>query len=238
MSIQLPKAILFDMDNTILANDSTSPKSWGQAFARFASRLGGLDVQEFAGAMNEIRPRMQGDPMWDQWARFNVAASRRELVALVFSHLGVNAGETADEVANAYAEIREASLEVFPGAIGTLKHIREMGKGMALITNGLSNIQRGKVNRFGLEPFFDCIIIEEEFGVGKPDPRVFQHALDQLAVQPWETMMVGDNLETDIAGAQSLGIYGVWVDWKGGGLPESSSTTPDSTVRSVAELLS
>ena len=188
--------------------------------------------------MNEIRPRMQGDPVWDQWARFNVAASRRELVALVFSHLGVNAGETADEVANAYAEIREASLEVFPGAIGTLKHIREMGKGMALITNGLSNIQRGKVNRFGLEPFFDYIIIEEEFGVGKPDPRVFQHALDQLAVQPWETMMVGDNLEADIASAQSLGIYGVWVDWKGGGLPESSPTTPDSTVRSVTELLS
>ena len=108
---------------------------------------------------------------------------------------------------------------------------------MALITNGLSSIQRGKIDRFGLDLFFDCIIIEEEFGVGKPDPRVFQYALDQLAVQPWETMMVGDNLETDIAGAQSLGIYTVWVDWKGGGLPEGSPTTPDSTVRSVAELL-
>ena len=238
VSIQLPKAILFDMDNTILANDSTSPRSWERAFARFASRLGGLDVQEFVGAMNEIRPRMQGDPVWDQWARFNVAASRRELVALAFSRLGVNAGETADEVANAYAETREASLEVFHGAIGALKHIQEMGKGMALITNGLSSIQRGKINRFGLEPFFDCIVIEEELGVGKPDPRVFQHALDQLAVQPSDAMMVGDNLETDIAGAQSLGIYTVWVDWKGGGLPESSPTTPDSTVRSVAELLS
>ena len=114
MSIQLPKAILFDMDNTILANDSTSPRSWELAFARFASRLGGLGVQAFVGTMNEIRPRMQGDPVWDQWARFNVAASRRELVALAFSRLGVNAGETADEVANAYAETREASTRGIP----------------------------------------------------------------------------------------------------------------------------
>ena len=238
MSIQLPKAMLFDMDNTILAYEEVSPKSWERAFARFASQLGGLDDRRFAGSMNEIRQQLLEDPVWNQWARLNLATSRRELVALVFSQLGVNAGETADEIADAYAEILEASLEVFPGVIGTLKHIREMGKGMALITNGLSKIQRGKIDRFGLEPFFDCIIIEEEFGVGKPDPRVFQYALDQLSVQPWETMMVGDNLEADIDGAQSLGICTAWVDWKGGGLPESSPTIPDSTVRSVAELLS
>ena len=229
MNIRRPKAILFDMDNTILAQERVSPKSWERVFARFASQLGGLDVKRFTDAMNEIRPRLQGDPVWDQWARLNMEASRRELVALVFSHLGVNAGETADEVASAYAEIIEASLEVFPGAMGTLKRIREMGKGMALITNGLSDFQRGKIGRFGLEPFFDCIVIEEEFGVGKPDPRVFQHALGQLAVQPWDAMMVGDNLEADIAGAQSQGIYTVWVDWKSRGLPESSPISCGAT---------
>lgn len=73
--------------------------------------------------------------------------------------------------------------------------------------------------------------------MGKPDAKVFRHALGQLGAQPWEAVMIGDNLHTDIAGAQSLGICAIWVDWESKGLPECSPTTPDSTVRSVAELL-
>ena len=161
------------MDDTILADGQVSPKSWEQAFARFAPLLGGFDVQELAGALNDIRRQLLEDPEWNRWSGLNLAASRRELVAMTLSHLGMNAGQTANEIAEAYAEIKEASLEVFPGAIGTLKHIREMGKGMALITNGLSRAQRCKIDRFGLGPLFDCIIIEEEFGVGKPDAKVF-----------------------------------------------------------------
>ncbi len=235
--IQLPKAVLFDLDNTILANDQTSPKHWELAFARYASRLGGLKVEDLAGAMAEVRRQLMADPEWDRWALLNRAASRRDLVARVFSRLGVSAGETADEIAEAYGEIRETSLEAYPGAIGALKRIREMGKGMALISNGPSSGQRGKIDRAGLEPLFNCIIISEEFGVGKPDPRIFRHALEQLEVQPWEAVMVGDNLETDIAGAKSLGISTVWVDWEGKGLPKSSPTTPDSTVQSIAVLV-
>lgn len=238
MSIQLPKAVFFDMDNTILAYDSKSPQSWERAFTRFGPQLKGVDVQQFGDAMNEIRPWFWGDPARDQRARLDLATARREMVALAFSHLGVDAGEAGSEMADAYGDIQEASIEAYPGAMNTLQRIREMGKGMALITNGVSRLQRAKINRFGLEPFFDCIIVEGEFGAGKPDPRVYRHALEQLSVQPSEAMMVGDNLQADIAGAQSLGIPTVWVDWKGAGLPETSPVTPDNTVRAISELLS
>jgi putative hydrolase of the HAD superfamily len=237
VSIQLPKAVFFDMDNTILAYDSKSPQSWERAFARFAPQLKGVDVQQFGDAMNEIRPWFWGDPARDQRARLDLTTARREMVALAFSRLGVDAGEAGSEMADAYGDIQEESIEAYPGAIDTLRRLREMGKGMALITNGVSRLQRAKIDRFGLEPFFDCIIIEGEFGAGKPDPRVYQHALERLAVQPSEAMMVGDNLQADIAGAQALGIYTVWVDWKGVGLPEGSPVTPDSTVRAISELL-
>ena len=49
--------------------------------------------------------------------------------------------------------------------------------------------------------------------------------------------MVGDNLKVDIEGGQSLGIYGVWVDWSGQGLPMDSSATPDRAVRVISELV-
>ncbi len=237
MSIQLPKAIFFDMDNTILAYDSISPKSWERAFTKFAYRFDGLHVQQFRETVSAMCSWFWSDPARDQRGRSDLAAARREMVALAFSHLGVDAGETANEIADAYGDIQEASVEPYPGAMETLQRLRGMGKGMVLITNGASRFQRPKIDRFGLERFFDCIIIEDEFGVGKPDPRVYRHAMEQLAVQPSEAMMVGDNLHADIAGAQSLGIHAVWVDWKGSGLPESSPTTPDSAVRTISELL-
>ena len=54
-------------------------------------------------------------------------------------------------------------------------------------------MQRGKIQRFGLEPCFDYILIEEEFGVGKPDERVYLHAIGQLDTHPSKSWMVGDN---------------------------------------------
>lgn len=237
MTIQLPKAVFFDMDNTILAYDVKSPQSWERAFARVAPQLPGVDVGRFTQAMNQIRPWFWGDPARDQRARLDLTTARREMVALALSQLGVEAGEAGNRMADAYGEIQEESIEAYPGAIDTLRRLRGMGKGMALITNGVSRLQRAKIDRFGLESLFDCIIVEGEFGAGKPDPRVYQHALESLAVAPPEALMVGDNLLADIAEAQGVGIPAVWVDWKGGGLPEDSPATPDAVVQSITELL-
>ena len=150
MSIQLPKAVFFDMDNTILAYDSISPQSWEKAFTKFAHRFDGLDVQQFGETVSKTRSWFWSDPARDQRARSDLAAARREMVALAFSHLGVDAGETANEIADAYGDIQEASVEPYPSAIETLQRLREMGKGMALITNGASRFQRPKIDRFGL----------------------------------------------------------------------------------------
>ena len=236
VNIQLPKAVIFDLDNTILADGLASRKGWEQTFARFGPRLG-VDAQELSGALSELRSQLLEDQEWNQWAGLNPDESRRQLVDMTLSNRGIDAGQIANEIVEAYAGLKIASMEAFPGAIDTLIRIREMGKAMALITNGQSGSQRGKIDLLGLEPLFDCIIVEGDFGVGKPDARVFRHALEQLGAQPWEAVMIGDNLYADIAGAQSLGIGAIWVDWQGKGLPEGSETTPDAIVGSVAELL-
>src|SRR5207244_337012 len=96
---------------------------------------------------------------------------------------------------------------------------------------------RLKIERFGLAPFFDCIVIEGEFGVGKPDERVYHHALDQLGALPAEVWMVGDNLEWDVAAPQRLGISSVWVDFANAGLPPGSRVQPEYIIRALSELL-
>ena len=142
-----------------------------------------------------------------------------------------------DEMAVAFQQLKTATIELFPGALDALHSLRSKGLKLGLITNGNAQGQRAKVKGAGLEPIFDNILIEGEFGVGKPDPQVFLHTLEQLEVTPDEAWMVGDNLVNDVGGAQAVGICGVWVDWRGVGLPENSLVTPDRTIRSVVELV-
>jgi putative hydrolase of the HAD superfamily len=104
------------------------------------------------------------------------------------------------------------------------------------LTNGAGPAQRKKVARFGLAEFFDTILVEGEIGFGKPDPRVYQLALSRLNLAARNAWMAGDNLEWDVAAPQQLGLFTIWIDRQGRGLPPSSSVRPDRVVRALSEL--
>jgi putative hydrolase of the HAD superfamily len=97
-------------------------------------------------------------------------------------------------------------------------------------------MQRDKIARFDLERLFDVIVIEGEFGVGKPDARVYRHALSALGTPPEAAWMVGDNLEWDVTAPMRLGLRAVWIDRNGDGLPPGHGVRPDRIIRSLAEL--
>ena len=128
-------------------------------------------------------------------------------------------------------------LALYPGATETLQRVRDRGMRMALITNGEGAMQRRSVERFGLADYFDCVIIEGEFGTGKPDVRVFRHALATCGVDTGDAWMVGDNLTADIATPHRLGMHTVWIDEAGEGLPAGATVTPHRIIRRIAELL-
>ena len=91
--------------------------------------------------------------------------------------------------------------------------------------------------RFGLASFFDSILIEGEVGFGKPDERVYRLALEALDTPAGDSWMVGDNLEWDVAQPQRLGIFAVWVDGAGKGLPAVDNTVrPDRVIRKLSDL--
>jgi putative hydrolase of the HAD superfamily len=108
---------------------------------------------------------------------------------------------------------------------------------MGLITNGNAEFQRPKIRRFELDQYFDFILIESEFGVGKPDPRVFKHGLERWGVSPAQVWMIGDDLEFDMRPAQALGMDTVWVNHANESLPDDGSITPRRTIYSLAELI-
>jgi putative hydrolase of the HAD superfamily len=233
---QLPKAILLDLDDTITALSASGIVCWERICQRFAPRVPGLTAGPLFDAIARSRFRYWKDPERHRVGRLNLAATRRMIVRDAFDEMGISAPGLADEIADAYSREREDALWLLPGAVETLGFLRNQGVRLGLITNGSSAGQRRKIERFGLGRFFDLIVIEGEFGVGKPDERVFLHALEALGVAPCEAWMVGDNLEWDVRGSQRLGIFAVWVDSRGEGLRRASPVQPDRVVRSLSEL--
>lgn len=233
--MQLPSAILLDLDDTILAYGEPE-ECWRTVCNRFVSQIDVSSIEELLDAINRAREWYWGNLERHRQGRLDLLMTRRNVVAKAFSLLGIDAPEVAHDLADAYAEMREGGAKPFPGALDTIRHFRDRGIRLGLVTNGGSEMQRGKLERFGLEPYFNHILIEGEFGAGKPDERVFNHILERFNVAAKDAWMVGDDLQRDISGAQVLGLYTIWVDWRGDGLPESSPIQPDRIIRSIAEL--
>lgn len=232
-----PKAFLFDMDDTILNYDSVADPSWRQVCETVTPGITGLETEVLFTALKTKSQWFWSDPDRHLRGRLNMLVTRMEIVSLALKELDIIDPELTREISISYERIRTESITPRPGAIETLRRLRDDGFKLGMITNGSSEPQRGKIDRFGLEPLFDSILIEGEFGIGKPDRSVFQHSLDVLGASPQETCMTGDNLYFDVGGAQDLGILGIWVDWRGTGLPADATVKPDRTVRYISELI-
>ena len=237
MKYGLPKTILLDLDDTIIATSVVTDVVWQSVTAEFAPRLLGHSPQRMLEAFQEHRRWYWSDPVRHRDGRMSPPRARRELIEGTLNRLGILDPSLAGEMSDIFSAWREDAVQPFPEAVETLRRLRECGVRLALITNGEGEGQRRKIETFGLARFFECVLIEGEFGVGKPDERVYLHALEHLNSRPSEAWMVGDNLEWEVAAPQKLGLYSIWVDSLGAGLPESVAVRPDRIIQALPDLL-
>lgn len=229
------KALLLDLDDTLLDYSGGVDESWRDA-GKICCAPAGVDVEAFLGAVIETRRWFWSDPIRHREERVNMPRAWQRIAAHALSNLGVTCDGLDATLAREYAARRRAVMQLFPESLETLDLLRRRGIPLGLVTNGDASQQRDKIERFGLAPYFEVMVIEGEFGAGKPDEAVFRHALDHLGVPPRDTWMVGDHLEFDIDGSQRLGLRGVWIDRAGAGLA-GSPIRPDRIIRSLRELM-
>jgi|CXWL01.1.fsa_nt_gi putative hydrolase of the HAD superfamily len=230
-----PKAIFFDMDGTILDWTTGMEESWLASCEAHCD--GSYAPPDMHAAIRTRRTWFWDDAERAYRGRMDLDAASREIVRHAFADSGLGANDLAHRIADAYRAMRAVAIAPYPGAMETLAAVQRRGIPMALLTNGEARNQRRSVETHALEQYFHCIVIEGEFGVGKPDERVFRHALSAVACDPADVWMVGDSLEADIAPAVALGMHAVWVDETGAGLPTSAVVAPDRIVQGISELL-
>jgi putative hydrolase of the HAD superfamily len=229
------KALLFDLDDTLLDYSGGVELSWNEACASCCLPRG-VDAATLVAAITETRRWFWEDPTRHRRERVNMLGAWQHIVEFALEGLGRPAPDLAAAVARDYAARRRAVMRLFPDSLACLTELRRRGIPLALVTNGDAGQQRDKIERHDLARFFDEIVIEGEFGAGKPDEAVYRHALEALGMTPGEALMVGDHLEFDVGAPQRLGLTGVWMDRSGLGLPQGSAVQPHRIIRSLDEL--
>ena len=232
----LPPVMLLDLDDTILAYNDGADVCWQQVCARYGPQVS-CDGPALQAAIRAYADWHWSDPQRHREGRLDIRKARAHIITEAIRTLGHDRPELGLQMSQEFTDLREELMKPFPQAVETLAVFKDRGVRMALLTNGNAATQRSKIRRWDLEQYFELIVIEGEFGCGKPEPRVYRHALHQLRVSPADTWMVGDNLDWDVAAPQQLGIFGVWNDFLRTGLPQNTTVRPDRIVHHISDLL-
>jgi putative hydrolase of the HAD superfamily len=234
----LPSGLLLDLDDTIITFDAHAIIVWRAVCEEFSARHPDLPLNPMFDEILKMRRWYWSDRERHRAGRMNLEDARRSIVTQAFANLHVGSPETACQLADRFTETRDSVVDFFPGSREALDRLHALGVPMVLMTNGHAVTQRAKIDRFGLSRYFRAVLIEGELGFGKPDSRVYQLALNTLGCRPEQAWAVGDNLEWDVSGPQSLGIFGIWNDYRQRGLPPDSPHKPDHIIHSLHDLLS
>jgi putative hydrolase of the HAD superfamily len=230
-------ALLVDLDDTIINYGGSTGTSWRTVCLWAAQEMPGLDADALEAAIHRIRRWYWSDPERHREGRADLRAASCRIVQQALIELGHDRPDLAQTMAQRYRDLRDESLHLFPGAVEALERLRARGLRLGLVTNGTGADQRAKIERFALARHFDHILIEGEFGCGKPDSRVYHAAMAALRARPEVTWFVGDNLEWDVAAPQRLGLRVIWIDRARAGLPNGTPVQPDRIIHSLAELV-
>lgn len=123
-------------------------------------------------------------------------------------------------------------------ALPTLQKLEADGYRMGLISNaGDDQDVQQLARRFGIDRYFDFILTSAACSYRKPHRRIFELALSNWYFLPSEAVMVGDNLEADVRGAQSVGLFAIWLRRRAGERTQDQlSIQPDATLASLSEV--
>ncbi len=213
------RAVFFDLDDTLMLTTATRPERARLCAEALLPHGNGMNIDELMSRM--LAPNPDGfpvgaEPVIDELRIADLDAARQAIGIWFFlgcEHL-IQPPEGAEAVVQALST--EYTLGV--------------------ISNGLPDVQANKLNALPFNHSFEPSLRVFSGGVGhaKPDPRIFQHALEHAGVEPREAVMIGDQALADVGGAQGAGLRGVW--FKPDGNSASDGISPDATIRSFDEL--
>lgn len=152
--------------------------------------------------------------LWKEYAagKIDKDTLQRERFLYPFRQRGVHDEVLAKNLGNDFLETTIKQTGLVADARELMNYLHTAGYQIVVLSNGFSEVQYRKINASGLAPYIDHIVLSEDVGVQKPDPKIYSYAMQLADVTKEQIVMIGDNVETDIKGAYDFGLDTILFD--------------------------
>ncbi|SES34377.1 HAD family hydrolase [Psychrobacillus sp. OK032] len=189
------QAVLFDLDGTLLDRDESVKKFIDSQYDRLSNYLGHIPREKYMTRFIELDSRgyVWKDKVYQQ------LVEEYNIVNIDWEYL----------LQDYISEFKHHCVP-FPNLHSMLEELRSNNLVLGMITNGFGQFQMDNIVALGIEKYFDAILVSETEGIKKPDPAIFERALERLNITPGEAVFVGDHPENDVMASQYVGMKGIW----------------------------
>lgn len=198
--------IFFDLDRTLWDFERNSAETLGELFDELKLGYAGIpDAKTFIRLYIE-----KNDACWALYRQNKMSKDRLrvERFVMALAEFKIQDDVLAHEMAEKYVERSPLKTGLFPHTLETLAYLADKYT-LHIITNGFEEVQHIKLKQSGLEPYFKTVTTSERAGCKKPDARIFRHAMAVAGAYAFNSLMVGDDWDVDIAGALDVGMRAV-----------------------------
>lgn len=205
------KHLFFDLDHTLWDFDANARLTLEQLHINFKLPERGIhDFDRFHQNYLAHNERL--------WAEYRNGAIRQDELRLKRMWLclldfNIDDEELAMQMNELFLQLLPARNLLFPDTIDVLQYLAQKGYSLHLITNGFEEVQHKKLENSGLSPFFNVVVTSECSNSLKPQKEIFHFALDKTGASVKESLMIGDTLDVDVAGALNIGMDAVHVNY-------------------------
>ena len=205
------KHTFFDLDRTLWDFEINSHSTLKELFSIFNLKAKGVKKSDdFIRIYKEHNEKLWGLYRVKKISQIDL---RRERFQRTLADFGIHDFALAEAIGEQYISICPKKSQLFPHSTEVLEYLSKKYK-LHIITNGFHKVQHVKLKYANLTKYFNVIITSEKVGVMKPNPKIFEFALETANAKSSESVYIGDDLEVDILGCQNCGMDGIYFNPK------------------------
>lgn len=205
------KHLFFDLDHTLWDFDANARLTLAQLHVDL--HLPEKGIHDFD--LFHRNYLAHNERLWAQYRTGHIRQEELRLKRMWLSLLDFNIHDEAlaRELSELFLQLLPSRTILFPDTVEVLQYLKEKAYGLHLITNGFEKTQHAKLKSSGLAPFFEAVVTSECTASLKPQREIFEFAMRKTGASAAESLMIGDTLDVDVAGALAVGMDAVHVNY-------------------------
>lgn len=205
--LQAKSHVFFDLDHTLWDYNRNCEEALNEIFILFDIESRGIKTLQLF--INQFH--IENNRLWNLYDCRQITATqlRHHRFRDVFSAFGIQNQTICDKIHQSYMELSPNKPYLMEGAIEILDYLLPKYK-LSIITNGIADNQATKMKASGIEKYFENVICSQKANARKPEKAIFEFALNITNCTASQAVMIGDNYEVDIIGAENIGIDAIF----------------------------